>query len=308
MLGRCRWVPVLLLVFLTACSSTTFVYNRLDFLLPWYLGDYVELEREQKKYLGSLLDPFLQWHRVEELPQYLQMLQKAERKLDGPLIAADIEAISLSFEAAWLRLESRALEWLMELGEQLSDEQINGFVTELRDKQTEYEEKYLTRTDDEYHEEAYENLRDSLQDYMGRLDSDQRELLKDSSLELLRSDGVWLTERTAWIEMLERVLQREPGWQQALREAIVSRDDTVSAAYRDTYSHNTAVIYATLAEVINSRSEKQDRRLRAEIRSLERDLETLIEQGRENVDQAAAAPPANAGPTTAAPTSVAPYT
>lgn len=288
MLGRCRWFPVLLLVFLTACSSTTFVYNRLDFLLPWYLGDYVELEREQKKQLGSLLDPFLQWHRAEELPQYLQLLQEAESKLDGPLTAADIESISLSFEAAWLRLESRALEWLMELGEELSDEQIAGFITELRDKQSEYEEKYLTRTDEEYHEEAYENLRDSLQDYMGRLDSEQRELLRDSSLELLRSDGVWLTERAAWIDMLQRVLRREPGWQQALREAIASRDDTVSAAYRDTYAHNAGVIYATLAEVINSRSEKQDRRLRSEIGGLERDLETLIEQGRENDSKGAA--------------------
>lgn len=288
MLGRCRWFPVLLLVFLTACSSTTFVYNRLDFLLPWYLGDYVELEREQKKQLGSLLDPFLQWHRAEELPQYLQLLQEAESKLDGPLTAADIESISLSFEAAWLRLESRALEWLMELGEELSDEQIAGFITELRDKQSEYEEKYLTRTDEEYHEEAYENLRDSLQDYMGRLDSEQRELLRASSLELLRSDGVWLTERAAWIDMLERVLRREPGWQQALREAIASRDDTVSAAYRDTYAHNAGVIYATLAEVINSRSEKQDRRLRSEIGGLERDLETLIEQGRENDSKGAA--------------------
>ena len=288
MLGRCRWFPVLLLVFLTACSSTTFVYNRLDFLLPWYLGDYVELEREQKKQLGSLLDPFLQWHRAEELPQYLQLLQEAESKLDGPLTAADIESISLSFEAAWLRLESRALEWLMELGEELSDEQIAGFITELRDKQSEYEEKYLTRTDEEYHEEAYENLRDSLQDYMGRLDSEQRELLRDSSLELLRSDGVWLPERAAWIDMLQRVLRREPGWQQALREAIASRDDTVSAAYRDTYAHNAGVIYATLAEVINSRSEKQDRRLRSEIGGLERDLETLIEQGRENDSKGAA--------------------
>ncbi|MEP1471411.1 MAG: DUF6279 family lipoprotein [Halieaceae bacterium] len=299
--GRCRWIPVLLLVFLTACSSTTFVYNRLDFLLPWYLGDYVELERDQKKYLGSLLEPFLQWHRAEELPQYLQMLQDAESKLDGPLTAADIETISLSFEAAWLRLESRALEWLMELGEELSDEQINGFITELRDKQTEYEEKYLTRTDEEYHEEAYENLRDSLQDYMGRLDKDQRALLQDASLELQRSDGVWLTERAAWIDMLERVLQRQPGWQQALRDAIDSRDDTVSAAYSDTYAHNTAVIYGTLAETINSRSEKQDRRLRSEIRSLERDLETLIEQGRENEAKAAAAASASAAPSSAAP-------
>ena len=160
-------------------------------------------------------------------------------------------------------------------------------VAELRDKQTEYEEKYLPRTDEEYREEAYDNLRDSLQDYMGRLDSEQREILQVSSHELVRSDGVWLSERVAWIDMLERVLQREPGWQQALRDAIASRDETVSAEYRDTYAHNTAVIYAALAQVINSRSDKQDRRLRGKIDSFVQDLETLIEQGRATQERAA---------------------
>ncbi len=47
------------LAFLGACSSTTLVYNRMDFLLPWYLDDYAELDNEQEKYLDELLSPFL---------------------------------------------------------------------------------------------------------------------------------------------------------------------------------------------------------------------------------------------------------
>ena len=276
---RCLLVAALL--FLTACSSTTFIYNRLDFLLPWYMGDYVNLERDQKKYLDTLIDPFLDWHRSEELPQYLDLLERAESDLDRELTAADIEALALEFEQAWLRIESRALEWLMELGEQLSDEQIAEFLAELWDKQREYEEKYLPRTDEEYHEEAYENLRDSLQDYMGRLDDQQRTVLQDAGKELRRSDGVWLTERAAWLNMLEEVLQREPGWQQALRDAIATREERVSDDYNDTYAHNAAVIYAALAEVINTRSEKQDKRLRREMDSLQQDLKTLIAQGQD---------------------------
>ena len=33
---------------LTSCSST-FLYNQLDWLIPWYLDDYVDLTRAQKK-------------------------------------------------------------------------------------------------------------------------------------------------------------------------------------------------------------------------------------------------------------------
>ena len=62
---------------------------------------------------------------------------------------------------------------------------------------------------------------------------------------------------------------------------------TVSAEYRDTYAHNTTVIYGALAQVINSRSDKQDRRLRGKINSFQQDLETLIEQGRAAQERAA---------------------
>ena len=84
---RLRHLTLLvLLLVLTGCSSTTFIYNRLDFFIPWYLGDYVDLNREQKARLDELLQPFLDWHRIEELPQYLLMLDDIDARLDGPCL------------------------------------------------------------------------------------------------------------------------------------------------------------------------------------------------------------------------------
>ncbi len=42
-----NFLVVCCLLLLSACSGTTFFYNRLDFFIPWYVDDYVELEREQ---------------------------------------------------------------------------------------------------------------------------------------------------------------------------------------------------------------------------------------------------------------------
>ena len=165
---------LMLLVVLTGCSSTTFIYNRLDFFIPWYLGDYVDLNREQKARLDELLQPFLAWHRAEELPQYLQILDDIDARLDGPISGADVGDTLDEVEQAWLRVETRALDWLLALGADFSDEQIARFIEELRDKQVEYEEKYLTRTEQEYREYAEENLRDNLQDMLGRLYKTQR--------------------------------------------------------------------------------------------------------------------------------------
>lgn len=269
---------VILLLLVTGCSSTTFVYNRLDFIIPWYVGKYVDLERPQKQFLAQQLDPFLAWHRSEELPAYLLILEDTQQRLDGKLEAADIEDLVGELERAWLRTEARGLEWMIALGEQLSAVQMQEFVAELREKQEEYEEEYLTRSDEEYREDAYDNLKDSTQDYLGRLDWGQRGIYEDAAAQLRRSDAAWLRERAAWLDRLESILLRETDWQQALRNSLREREQTTSAEYQAIYEHNAQVLYAALAQVLNSRSEKQDRRLRGKLDDLREDLEELIGQ------------------------------
>ncbi|MFT6888554.1 MAG: hypothetical protein ACJAUG_001973 [Halioglobus sp.] len=273
---------IAILLLCSACSSTTFVYNRLDFLIPWYLDDYVELNRVQERTLDELLVPYLDWHRAEELPRYVDILTRIESNLDQPLEQQNIVEISASAETAFLRVEERALEWLLTLGADLSDEQIEDFIAALREQQSEYEEKYLDRDLDEYYEDAYDNLRDNFQDYLGRLDSQQKQMMKSTSAELQRADSVWLEERAAWVANLERVLLREPGWQQELRVTLDRRYENHSESYVQVYEHNLNQVQALAVAVLNSRSEKQDRRLRKKLVSFREDLLTLIEQGNQS--------------------------
>jgi hypothetical protein len=270
---------LLLLLVLAGCSSTTFFYNRLDFLIPWYLGDYVELDREQKVALDGLLQPFLAWHRAEELPRYLHILDTIDDRLNGPVTSDDVAQTLAEVEQAWMRLESRGLDWMLALGAELSDEQIAQVIAELRDKQVEYEEKYLTRTEQKYREDAEDNLRDNLQDMLGRLDKSQRARVVMASESLQRSDTVWLQERAQWIDLLEQILQRNDGWQDAVREASRTREERQSERYRQTYEHNTLVIYSAVADVLNERSSRQDERLRRELNNYRESIETLIAQG-----------------------------
>ena len=274
-----RVLLVCSLLLLSACSSTTFIYNRLDFILPWYLDDYTELNREQDKYLEELLSPFLTWHRSEELPRYLLILEQIESSLDRHLEPEDVAAIAEEFEAAWYRIEGKALDWLLDLGAELSDEQVQEFLAELQEQQSEYEQEYLERPEEEFREDSYDSLLDNMQDYLGRLDSKQRALLRQAGDGLMRSDRTWLTERAAWLQRLGVMMQREPGWQQRIRDASAAKDETVSAEYLRIFEHNTDLIYRAIADTLNSRTDKQDRRLRKKLEDLREDLQTLIAQG-----------------------------
>ena len=128
-------------------------------------------------------------------------------------------------------------------------------------------------------EESYENFADGLGDYMGRLSSDQREILREASAKLQRMDSLWLRERAQWIDDLTQLLRKEPGWKQQLRDLKNSREERAAPEYTAIYTHNLVVIETAIAEVVDSRSKKQDKRLRRKIKNLREDLEGLIAQG-----------------------------
>ncbi len=267
------------LLCLAACSGTTFVYNRLDTILPWYVDDYVDLSGTQERQLDVELQPFLNWHRQQELPRYVQLLDEIDASLAQPITTKQVAAIYEGMEVAWFRLEEESLEWLLELGATLSEEQVQEFLSYLQKRQEEYEQEYLPRTEAEYREETYDSFADSLGDYLGRLNPAQRERLQQASADLERSDVVWLQERAAWLQRLRVMMQRPPGWQEQVREAVASRGETISERYREVYEHNMQVIFGAVADVLDSRSEKQDRHLRGELAGLREDLQTLIAQG-----------------------------
>jgi hypothetical protein len=273
------WIVALLLVFLAGCSSTRFAYNRLDLLVPWYLGDYVTLDRDQGRLLKAELQPFLDWHRQQELPRYIALLDRVEGKLDRQLTAEDMVLLTGEAELAIYRLQDRALDWMLALGEELRDEQMAEFIAGLQEQQAEYEEKYLERDDAGFRSDSCERLQDNARKYIGRLQREQKAALAAACDDMRRSDGLWLEARSQWIARLERILQREPGWQDALREALVQRGETVSEDYRSTYDHNARVIQLAVVGLLNSRSERQDAHLRRELGKLRRDLAALAEQG-----------------------------
>jgi len=270
---------------LVACSSTTFVYNRLDFLLPWYIDDYAELDREQEAYLDELLAPFLAWHRAQELPLYVDTLQRIENSLGEETTPEGLSALRSEFERAWYRIEDNALDWLLDLGGRLSDEQMAELIENLWDEQEEFEEKYLERSDEEFYEDTLDNFLENARDYLGRLSKEQRAMLEKANARLLRSDGAWLGDRADWLRQLEVLLQREPGWQLRVREAVEARRGNSPPQYQAVYDHNLAVIQQAVIELLSSRSEKQDRHLRDELADLREDLSKLIAQGRQQADE-----------------------
>ena len=273
-----RLAAVLLALLLLAGCGNTFLYNRLDWLIGWYVDDYVELSRAQEKVFQQRLRPVLDWHRREELALYAAFLQQIEADSAAPLSADTVRDWSRQLLLALERIEARLWPLIHELGADLDQAQMAELLKNIQARQRELEEEYLTRTDEEYAEDNFDRLSENLRDFLGPLSAAQEDQIARAAQAMRRLDQAWLEERRLWLKTLQRLSAREPGWQAALRAAWAQRKKRRTPRYHAHRRHNMDLIHALVAAVLNARSERQDRHLQRELDSLRDDLQTLIGQ------------------------------
>lgn len=270
---------------LAACTAS-FTYNRLDWLIPWYVDSVVDLSGDQKKTLRQQLEPVLQWHREEELARYIDILNQIETDLAGPVTAGQVQAWIDEVIKAAERVEASMIAVALDFGAGVRDEQMREFTAALWEQQREYEEEYLQRSDEEYRQENYEYLGEFMERFTGRLSPGQEQRLREGSDALRRFDAAWLDERRAWLETLEPLLQRPVGWQEAIKRQHAERTSTRTPEYLDIVDYNLGVISQAMADVLNQSSTKQREHIAREFESLRVKLRKLMDRARSKQKEA----------------------
>ena len=266
----------LLLTSLVGCSANRLIYNRADTFVRWAVDDYVSFDREQQAAFDSRLDDFLSWHRREELPRYRLFILKSMSALDNGVTLDEAVEISVEIEHAADRFQAQFIELLLATGEGLSDAQIQDFLEELEANQAEYAEENLDRDEDAYYADSAKTMMDLVKRLMGRLSREQRTEIEDRSRQLRRIDALWHEDRSRWGRTLRDLLEaRSPGWQAAVRQLGATRAEVRSPEYAAGIEHNGDIILSLLVDIINSRTERQDRRMRRFLEGLIEDIDAL---------------------------------
>lgn len=263
-------------VMLAGCTS--FTYNRLDWLIPWYVDSYVDLTSEQRKALRGKLTTPLNWHREEELANYIEILNRIETKLEGEVTADTVQRWADEMLSAAARVQRSLLVVALEFGAEVSDEQMEEFIDSLWERHEEQEEEFGDRSDAEYADDDYDSLVETLERFLGRLNKEQKAILRDTSRKLVRFDRAWLKEGRAWLKTMEALLRREPGWQQAIMKAYDARASLRSPEYRAAFEHNMDLSTQAYAEVIAIMTDRQHRKARDEFDGLRRMLTRLMDE------------------------------
>ena len=268
-----------LLVFafvLAGCSANRFLYNRADTFVRWAIDDYVDLTSEQQRQFDADLDGFLDWHRRDELPNYRKFIVSSLDALEGGVTIDEAVLISNAIDEAASRLQVKLVDLLLGSAEGLTDSQLQNFLDELDRQQEEYAQERLVRDDITYADDAADSLQQLAKRLLGRLNKDQKTLIQLRARELVRLDRLWHEDRSVWGVKLRAILgNRLPGWQTEIRVLGDTRSEARTPAYVAGIEHNGDVILGLLVEVINGRTERQDRRMRRFLADLIADIDAL---------------------------------
>jgi hypothetical protein len=261
---------------LAGCSANRLLYNRADTFIRWAADDYVALTRDQQAAFDSRLDEFLSWHRSEELPHYRDFIVNALATLEEGVTLEEAVLISEEIDLAADRFQARFIELFLATGEDLSDEQIHAFLGALDESQAKYAKERLVRDEETYYADSAKTMTDLVKRLMGRLNTAQKGDISLRSKQLMRLDRLWHDDRARWGSELRRLLEtKSPGWQDEVRKLGETRSEARIPDYVAGIEHNGEVILSLLVDVINSRTDRQDRRMRRFLKGLIDDIDAL---------------------------------
>lgn len=272
-----RLLVVLIITVLatSACSRTSFFYHRIPTLINWAVDDYLTLDKQQQSQFDEALNELLDWHQTEELPKYVDLLDRLIVRLDSstPLRVEDMAIWQAEADTYSEALQLQAVRSLAGLIPSLSAAQHQELRQALDKKQAELESKYVDRNDERYRQDAIDNLEDNLSDYLGRLTKTQKTDINAAAQNMIRYDLVWLARRKEWFDGFY-ALVTNPGLDaEASLLAFLTRSERAPA---EEYVHNTEVIMRAMVDVLNARTDKQNRKLISKLTNLRDDLATLI--------------------------------
>lgn len=265
---------------LSGCSSK-WAYNNVDWLLYWYVDDYLELQKDQKSLLDGKVEQWHQWHRQEELVQYKQQLLELKTRVNqGNLSAKQWQLEFNKGSEHWKRFRDHIVPDLSVLALDLSDQQIEELFNVLEKENVKEQQERDEESFEERLADSKKRLQKQVKEQIGKLSSEQKVIL-DSYLPRFKSTfDRWLSyRRLVQSKTKELMLNRNnlAGFSDQFSNLLMNPDQFRTEQHKAAIEHNSVLFGELLSEIQSIMSAKQYKHLNNEIDDLIDDITDLIE-------------------------------
>ena len=167
-----------LAVALGGCTAVKLGYDSLAQLGYWWLDGYVDFDDGQSAAIRDDLARIHAWHRANELPRYVQLLQQFERLAPGDVSPAQACAFEPEFRARADAFRVRVEPALVANAMTLQPQQIDHLQRKFQDRNRDFEKEWVRLSPEELVDKRMKEFTERAEMVYGRLDSGQRALMR----------------------------------------------------------------------------------------------------------------------------------
>jgi len=262
----------------SGCSRTRLVYNYLDVLLLWKLDNYITLNSDQEDRVKHSLQHFLEWHRREQLPRYLQFIEQIQKNIHTEMTADQFQQHFSEIEGFLRDIMVEAEPDIIQLLFLLDQEKQEELISNMSAKQKLREKKYLKLNPEEYREKRLKRTEKILKRFIGRLTNEQKISLINWADKRVPIRKLWLENQREWQERFHALLREKElktSIKKELKQLLINPEPFRTVNYKKALKQNQLTTFSMLENIHNQLTEKQKKHLKKELIKIKKDLVRL---------------------------------
>ena len=175
-----RIIGLLLAILLSGCSAVRLGYSQAPELAYWWLDSYFDFTQAQTTRVRADLAALHTWHRSNELPIYLGLLDKLQRLTPGNVTPDQLCELYNEFLPRLNAAADQAEPTLTAVTLLLKPEQLAQLARQLDKRNETWREDWLDGTPGERRARHVKRLVDRAESLYGRLDATQRATVREA--------------------------------------------------------------------------------------------------------------------------------
>ncbi|NIF29935.1 hypothetical protein F3J44_26685 [Pantoea sp. Tr-811] len=245
---------------LAACSRIDLAYRNLDRLVPWSLGDYLAMNREQKNLLDERLKEHLAWHCKTQLPGYLDWLDRVRDMVaEDQVTDQALQQRTVEARQAIGRVAEEITPSATELLRGMSDQQVAEMQQAFRDDISERQKEYVDTPLPKQINSRAARMQKRLNTWFGDLNAAQRLRVLNWSQALGDQNRQWIANRQHWQQQLMLAMNQrdDASFEPRLATLLQRKESLWTPEYRQAFQNTEQQARSLLVDLVHLSSPAQ---------------------------------------------------
>jgi len=265
-----------------ACSQLQLGYNNADTLVAYSLDSYLDLDDEQERLAREGIGALHRWHRSTQLAAYARLLDEAQRKVAGPVAAADVLEFNAGMRRALLAIGEQAAPEMARLALTLKPAQVERLAERLARDTSKARRELVRFAGPESLEQRVDRYVEQAEDWFGTLSAAQRATIRASLARRPEAQEAWMAERERrqreLVAVMARIRAEQPplatatAWLREYFAELAEPRDPARRARLAMYREENAEL---VAQLVNGATPAQRAALAKRLRGYAADLAAL---------------------------------